>query len=660
MVVKGQAIGQVRSTGPRTEMGKIGKALQTLETEDTNLQKQTGTIVKTFAIVGLGLCAIVIVVFGLTRGNWVEGLLAGITLAMATLPEEFPVVMTIFLALGAWRISQRKVLTRRVHAVEMLGAATVLCTDKTGTLTLNRMTVTKILANQKVHDIAMRQATLPEELHEIVEYAILASPTDPFDPMEKAMKELGVRTLLNTEHLHARWTLLHEYPLSEKLLAMSRVWQSEDGRDFVIAAKGAPEAIADLCHFSPEQNHELECAIEQMANHGLRVIGVAKSSFTSEKLPDAQHDFDFQMIGLLGLADPVRPGVPEAVAECYTAGIRVIMITGDYPATARSIAEQIGLKPLDDIITGAELDGMSDAELQRRIRKTCIFARAVPEQKLRIVSALKTNGEVVAMTGDGVNDAPALKAAHIGIAMGGRGTDVAREAGALVLLDDNFASIVAAVRMGRRIFDNLKKAMTFIFSVHIPIAGMSLIPVVFNWPLALLPVHILFLELIIDPACSVVFEMEQDEKEIMQRKPRSIQEPLFGRQMVIRGLVQGLSVLTVVALIYALTLAQGFSANEARMLSFTSLVIGNLGLIFTNRSWTRSVVAMMRIPNPALWWVTGGALGFLALVSAVPFLRSVFSFDPISVWETAACLGAGLVAILASEAVKLPIFQPRE
>ncbi len=660
MVVKGQAIGQVRSTGPRTEMGKIGKALQTLETEDTNLQKQTGTIVKTFAIVGLGLCAIVIVVFGLTRGNWVEGLLAGITLAMATLPEEFPVVMTIFLALGAWRISQRKVLTRRVHAVEMLGAATVLCTDKTGTLTLNRMTVTKIFANQKVHDIAMRQATLPEELHEIVEYAILASPTDPFDPMEKAMKELGVRTLLNTEHLHARWTLLREYPLSEKLLAMSRVWQSEDGCDFVIAAKGAPEAIADLCHFSPEQNQELERAIEQMANHGLRVIGVAKASFTSEELPDAQHDFDFQMIGLLGLADPVRPGVPEAVAECYTAGIRVIMITGDYPATARSIAEQIGLKPLDDIITGAELDGMSDAELQRRIRKTCIFARAVPEQKLRIVSALKANGEVVAMTGDGVNDAPALKAAHIGIAMGGRGTDVAREAGALVLLDDNFASIVAAVRMGRRIFDNLKKAMTFIFSVHIPIAGMSLIPVVFNWPLALLPVHILFLELIIDPACSVVFEMEQDEKEIMQRKPRSIQEPLFGRQMVIRGLVQGLSVLTVVALIYALTLAQGFSANEARMLSFTSLVIGNLGLIFTNRSWTRSLIAMLRIPNPALWWVTGGALGFLAVVSAVPFLRSVFSFDPISAWETAACLGAGLVAILASEAVKLPIFQPRE
>jgi Ca2+-transporting ATPase len=657
MVVKGQAIGQVRKTGPRTEMGKIGKALQTLETEDTNLQKQTGVIVKRFAFVGLILCLIVIVVFGLTRGNWLEGLLAGITLAMATLPEEFPVVMTIFLALGAWRISRRKVLTRRVQAIEMLGAATVLCTDKTGTLTLNRMTVTKIFARQRIHDIAMRQVALAEELHEVVEYSILASPTDPFDPMEKAMKELGVRTLLNTEHLHGNWVFLREYPLSEKLLAMSRVWQSQDGQDYIIAAKGAPEAIADLCHLTPAQTAEMEISIEQMASQGLRVIGVAKAGFIANQLPDMQHDFNFELVGLLGLADPVRPGVPEAVAECYTAGIRIIMITGDYPATARSIAGQIGLKPLDDIITGAELDQMDDAELQRRIQKTCVFARAVPEQKLRIVSALKANGEVVAMTGDGVNDAPALKAAHIGIAMGGRGTDVARESAALVLLDDNFASIVSAVRMGRRIFDNLKKAMTFIFSVHIPIAGMSLLPVLFNWDLALLPVHIVFLELIIDPACSVVFEMEEDEKDIMQRKPRAIQEPLFGRQMVLNGLIQGLSVLIIVALIYGLTLSQGYSAEKARLLSFTSLVIGNLGLIYTNRSWTRSIIATMRIPNKSLWWVTGGALGFLILVSVVPFLRELFKFEAITVWEYLACFSAGVVSILASESVKLPSVQ---
>ncbi len=657
MVVKGQAICQVTSTGSRTEMGKIGKALQTLETEDTNLQKQTGTIVKRFATVGVILCVLVVVVFGLTRGNWLEGFLAGITLAMATLPEEFPVVMTIFLALGAWRISQRKVLTRRVHAIEMLGAATVLCTDKTGTLTLNRMTVTKICVNNRVHDVEMRQVSLPEDLHKVVEYSILASPTDPFDPMEKAMQELGTRTLMNTEHLHKDWNLLREYPLSEKLLAMSRVWQSTDGKNYVIAAKGAPEAIADLCHFSIDQTHEMENCIEKMANHGLRVIGVAQATFKESELPAEQHDFNFEFVGLLGLSDPVRPGVLEAVSECYTAGIRVIMITGDYPATARSIAEKIGLKPLDDIITGPELDQMDDAELQRRIRKTCIFARAVPEQKLRIVNALKANGEVVAMTGDGVNDAPALKAAHIGIAMGGRGTDVARESAALVLLDDNFASIVAAVRMGRRIFDNLKKAMTFIFSVHIPIAGMSLLPVLFKWPLALLPVHIVFLELIIDPACSVVFEMEEDEKDIMQRKPRKLSDPLFGRQMVFSGLIQGLSVLAVAAVIYGTTLAQGYTADEARLLSFTSLVIGNLGLIFTNRSWTRSILATLQIPNKALWWVTGAALGFLTLVSFVPFMRSIFSFAPISPWELLACLSAGVISILVSESVKLPFVQ---
>ncbi len=511
LVVKGQGVAQVRSTGPATEIGKIGKALQILEPEDSNLQKQTGKIVRNFAIAGVGLCVLVVVVFSLTRGDWLNGILAGLTLAMATLPEEFPVVLTIFLALGAWRISQHHVLTRRVPAVEMLGAATVLCVDKTGTLTLNRMSVTHLTALDETMEVDGKQLSLPEKFHQLVEYSLLSSPVDPFDPMEKAMKELGGRTLANTEHLHKDWELVREYPLEDHLLAMSHVWRSVDGHDYVIAAKGAPEAIADLCHFKHNQMDSLRVQINAMADQGLRVIGVAKASFKAQHLPEVQHDFDFQFIGLLGLADPVRPEVAGAVKECYTAGIRVIMITGDYPGTACNIARQIGLTPNDKVITGTELDAMSVEELQERIRTTCIFARVVPEQKLRIVTALKANNEVVAMTGDGVNDAPALKAAHIGIAMGGRGTDVARESAALVLLDDNFASIVQAVRMGRRIYDNLKKAMAFIFSVHLPIAGMSLIPVLFKLPLALLPVHILFLELIIDPACTVVFEGEADE-----------------------------------------------------------------------------------------------------------------------------------------------------
>jgi Ca2+-transporting ATPase len=653
LVVKGQGVTQVRATGMRTEIGKIGKALQILQPEDTNLQQQTSKIVRNFALIGLGMCVLVVIVFGLTRGDWLNGFLAGITLAMATLPEEFPVVLTIFLALGAWRISQNHVLTRRVAAVEMLGAATVLCTDKTGTLTQNRMTVTHLMMDTEVQKIDLQQRAIPDAFHELVEFGILATPVDPFDPMEKAIKELGGRTLVNTEHLHADWNLMREYSLSEKLLAMSHVWRSTKRNAFVIATKGAPEAIADLCHFDSARMESLRGQINQMADQGLRVLGVAKAEFTPVDLPAEQHDFEFKFVGLLGLADPIRPEVPGAVKECYDAGIRVIMITGDYPGTARNIAGQIGLKPLDEIINGAELDAMNDEELRERIKTTCIFARAVPEQKLRIVSALKANGEVVAMTGDGVNDAPALKAAHIGIAMGGRGTDVARESAALVLVDDNFASIVAAVRMGRRIFDNLKKAMSFIFSVHIPIAGMSLIPVFLNWPLALLPVHVLFLELIIDPACTVVFEMEKDEPDIMQRPPRKLDTPLFGRSMVLSGLIQGLGILAVVASVYAFGLLRGLGENEARMFAFVSLVIGNLSLIFANRSRTLSILQSLRVPNKALWWISAGTLFFLALVLSVPALRNAFQFAPLHRWELALLFIAGLVSILFAEIIKI-------
>ncbi|HOW81752.1 MAG TPA: cation-translocating P-type ATPase, partial [Spirochaetota bacterium] len=653
MIVGGQGVVRVTATGPRTEMGKIGRALQTLVTEDTNLQVQTGRIVKAFAIAGAVLCTMVVVVYGLTRGDWIQGFLAGLSLAMATLPEEFPVVMTVFLALGAWRISRSNVLTRRSQAIETLGAATVLCTDKTGTLTHNRMTVARLCARGVRYDVDGRQRELPEELHPIVEYAILASPSDPFDPMEKAMKELGTRTLANTEHIHNDWTLVREYPLSEKLLAMSRVWEHRNGTRYVIAAKGAPEAIADLCHMPDCDQDSLKREIDSLANDGLRVIGVAAAEFEKVELPEIQHDFTFKFLGLLGLHDPVRENVPEAVALCKDAGIRIIMITGDYPGTARNIAEKIGLDCREGLITGAELDAMTDEELKDRIGGVSVFARAVPEQKLRIVQALKENGEIVAMTGDGVNDAPALKAAHIGIAMGGRGTDVARESSALVLLDDDFSSIVQAVRVGRRIFDNLQKAMTFIFSVHLPIAGMSLLPVFLGWPLALMPVHIVFLELIIDPACSIVFEMEREEKGIMTRKPRPAAEPLFGPRMIFIGLVQGLGILALVAAIYAWSLKSGFGEREARALAFTNLVFGNIGMIFSNRSWRQSIVVRLGVPNSALWYVTAAALAFLAASLFIPQLNDLFGFAPLHGWQYLLCVFTGLAAIIINEIVKL-------
>jgi Ca2+-transporting ATPase len=654
LVVQGQGIAQVRATGIHTEMGNIGRALQTVQLEGTQLQLEVGRLVRRVAVLGLSLCVIVVVLYGLTRGDWLKGFLAGITLAMAMLPEEFPVVLTIFLALGAWRLSRMKVLARRVPVIETLGSATVLCVDKTGTLTVNRMSIRKLAVNGTSHDVEQPAAQpLPEVFHEIVEFGILASQRDPFDPMEKAFHDFGNARLAQTEHLHADWKLERGYPLSLSLLAMSHVWKSPTGQDYVLAAKGAPEAIADLCHLSVELTQAISEQVAAMAQEGLRVLGVARGVFQQKDLPGEQHDFTFEFLGLVGLADPVRPTVPAAVQECYTAGIRVVMITGDHPTTAQSIARQAGLKPLDKIIAGPEMDKIEDVELQQRVRTVNVFARMVPEQKLRLVNALKVNGEVVAMTGDGVNDAPALKAAHIGIAMGGRGTDVAREAASLVLLNDDFASIVQAVRMGRRIFDHLQKAMTYIVAVHVPIAGMSLIPVMFGWPLALLPVHILFLELVIDPACSIGFEAEPEEANVMRRPPRDSKESLFGRRLLGLGLLQGASVLLIVMAMYLSALLGWQDELDAIALSFTTLVVANLGLIFTNRSWSSPIWSTLRTPNPALWFVLGGTLIFLGLVLYVPFLRNLFHFSTLHPDDIAICLAGGFVSILWFEWLKV-------
>jgi Ca2+-transporting ATPase len=653
LVVQGQGYAEVKTTGTHTEIGKIGRSLRALGPESTPIQKKTVVLVRNLAILALLLFLVTVVAYALMRGSWLNALLAGITLAMATIPEEIPVVLTVFLALGAWRISKHGVLTRRVPAVETLGSATVLCVDKTGTLTLNRMMVSEIFSGDEYYDVRYDSRQLPEKFHEIVEFSILASHRDPFDPMEKAFKELGEHFLAHTEHLHGDWTLVREYPLSPELLALSHVWRSPDRKEFIIAAKGAPEAIADLCHFNDIQINELAKQIDDMSERGLRILGVARASFNEARLPHEQHEFDFKFLGLVGLADPVRGTVSQVLDECYTAGIRVIMITGDYPGTAKGIARQIGLEPADEYITGAELDEMTDDELTKRAASCAIFARVVPEQKLRIVNALKANGEVVAMTGDGVNDAPALKAADIGVAMGGRGTDVAREAASLVLLDDDFASIVLAVKMGRTIFDNLQKAISYIFAVHIPIVGMSLIPVLFDLPLVLLPAHIVFLELIIDPACSVVFESEPAEDDVMRRPPREPGQPLFGRRDTFVSILQGMSVLFIVLTVFRLALFLGQSAADARAITFTTLIIANLSLICANRSRSHTVLTSLRTRNPALWWVIGGATVFLAMVLYVPFLRDLFSFTVLQPSDLFIAFIAGIAGVTWFEVLKL-------
>jgi Ca2+-transporting ATPase len=570
------------------------------------------------------------------------------------LPEEFPVVLTIFLALGAWRISRKSVLTRKAAAVETLGASTVLCVDKTGTLTQNRMAIKKLFNGRDACDITDgRIASLPERFHEVVEYGILASKKDPFDPMEKALEELGHETLYDTEHIHDDWPLIEEYPLSTQMMALSHVWETPDGKGFVVSAKGAPESIQDLCHLNEAGKSTMAGQINEMALQGLRVLGVAKASFDKTRLPSSQHDFDFKFIGLIGLADPIRPSVPVAVQECYDAGIRVVMITGDHPVTAQNIAEQIGLKNPGDIVTGPELKEMGSDELRKRCGTTNIFSRIQPEQKLLIVNTLKASGEVVAMTGDGVNDAPALKSAQIGIAMGGRGTDVAREASDIVLLNDDFSSIVAAVRLGRRIFDNLKKAMAYIISVHIPIAGATLIPVLMGWPMILFPAHIVFLELIIDPACSIVFEAEPAEGNVMKRPPRNPKQSLFGRKLLALSVLQGASSLIVVIAVFLIAMRFGQTEDGARALAFVTLIISNLCLILTNRSWTRSIISLFSVANRALVGVIFGATVFLILVVYIPSLQRFFHFGRIHPEDIMICLVAGIWSVLWFEFLKL-------
>ncbi|PKO62050.1 MAG: ATPase [Betaproteobacteria bacterium HGW-Betaproteobacteria-18] len=671
LLVRGHGLARVTATGRRSEIGRIGQALVGLTTEASPLKQQMTRLVKVLALVALVASLFLLTASGLMRGDWLVALLAAIALAMALLPQEFTVVLTVIPALGAWRLARQNVLTRRIAAIETLGATSVLCADKTGTLTENRMTVAELYvpqpqpqqstnegerkAGEQTDSLVIDYATtteLPECFHTLVEFSILASVSDPFDPMEKAFHRLGQHFLQDTEHLHRDWTLLQTYGLTPELRAMSHVWQANEGTAHVVAAKGAPEAIVDLCHLDGSANAHIASAVEAMAAKGLRVLGVARARFEGQDWPAIEHDFDFEFIGLLGLADPLRAEIPQAVTEARNAGIRVVMITGDYPATALAIAAQAGLKPgPDGLLTGDALAELTDAELQQRMRSVSICARIAPAQKLRIVQALKAAGDVVAMTGDGVNDAPALKAAHVGVAMGGRGTDVAREAASIVLLDDNFASIVGAVRLGRRIFDNLRKSMTYIMAVHVPIAGMALLPVLLGWPTVLYPLHIAFLELVIDPACSMVFENEPAESDVMQRPPRDVVQPLFGGMTLVLALLQGLGALAVVMLATAWGATQ-LTEGSTRAFAFAVLVVTNLALIFSNRSRAGSLWASLWVPNRTLWLVVAAALTLLALALYVPWLTRLFVFEPLPLAWLAASLGLGLASVLWYELLK--------
>lgn len=634
LVVSGRGVAKVLSTGIKSEIGKIGKSLDLIKDEDTLLHKETGKIVRYVAIVGMFLCALVVLYFVFVRGSFISGLLAGLTLAMAILPEEFPIVLVVFLTLGAWRISKRKVLTRRNAAIETLGAATVLCTDKTGTLTLNKMELNYLYADSsfcKLDELGSKG--LSEKFHELLEFGILASQRDPFDPIEKELNRIGEMHLKNTIHVHNKWNLVKEYPLTKELLAMSHVWKLANKDDYVVAAKGAPEAIMELCHLDSREKMSILSEIAEMSAKGLRVLGVAKAKFVKKELPDEQDDFKFDFVGLLGFIDPVRSKAAGAVSEAYTAGMRVIVITGDYPGTAQYVAKKIGIVNPEIFLTGEDLDKMDQRELKEKIKTVNIFARIVPEQKLKIVNALKENGEIVAMTGDGVNDAPALKAAHIGIAMGERGTDVAREAADLVLLNDDFSSIVEAVRLGRRIYNNLKRAMGYLLGVHVPIAGMSILPLFFGYPIALLPAHIVFFEMVIDPACATVFESEKEDEDIMKRPPRRLNEALFNFKLVLINVLQGAGVLLITFMLYFWAINTGKGEIEARSLAFTAMVLGNMLMIIINLSWTKNIVQIITEGNKALFIVLSWSTLCLLAVLYIPFFSKLFYLESLSLYS---------------------------
>jgi Ca2+-transporting ATPase len=621
MVVQGKGLVLVSSTGVNTAFGKIGSSLQSIGEDRTRLQKEMKLLIGRLFLIGAVLSSIVVAAFYYTRGNFLAALLNGLATAMSMLPEEFPVVLTIFFSLGAWRLSKSNVLTRKPSAIESLGAATVLCSDKTGTITQNKMELSALYDKVELFE---KEDFLKNKLstENLISCAYFASQAATVDPMEKAFYK-AFETFVPAS---AAYTFLKEYPLSRDLLAMTRVFESPGNPSKIAFCKGAPEAIFKLCKLTEIETNKYLEIVQQMAEKGYRVIALAKAD-QFEDLPQYQDGFNFQFFGLLGLADPIRPEVPGAVKECREAGIKVVMITGDYPITAKSIALKIGIDS-EGIMTGAELSALSDEELNAKISKISIFARVLPEQKLRIVNAFKANNEVVAMTGDGVNDAPALKAAHIGIAMGGKGTDVAREAASLVLLDDNFASIVSAIRSGRRIFDNLQKAMAYIIAIHIPIIGLALIPA-FNptIPIFLMPLHIVFMELIIDPVCSVVFETEQEEKGIMNRKPRNQNEQFFGGAKILAGMSQGLLLLASVIAVFFYTNSEGHSEGEVRAIAFSSLIIGNIFLILTNLSKTRSFISVLLERNLTILWILLSAFGMLFLIISLPFLQQIFSFE---------------------------------
>ncbi|HVZ56813.1 MAG TPA: cation-translocating P-type ATPase, partial [Chitinophagaceae bacterium] len=638
----GQCLARVTETGNRTVLGKLGKAISTYSYPKTLLQKQIGRFVRLLAFLGLSAFVVIWLVNYLESRSLVQSLMAGLTLALAAIPEEIPVAFSSFMALGAMYMGRRGLISRQPQTIENLGAVSVICLDKTGTITENRMQVREVydFRQDRLLDL---ERDHPEGGVSVMDFALLASERNPFDPMEVAIREACAS--LQPEQDLDTMPMVHEYPLAGSPPMMTHVY--DGGQVRVVAAKGAMERILRVCRPEPEAAFRITQLARTMASRGYRVIAVASATHTGENMPADQDDFTWQFEGLVSLYDPPRKNVSAVLNQFYSAGIRVKLLTGDFPETAAEIARQVHMRGPDTIFTGEQVMAMGPEQLARVAAEANLFARMFPEAKLRVIEALKASGEIVAMTGDGVNDGPALKSANIGIALGKRGTEIARQAADLILTDDNIARIEEAILQGRKIFSNLKKAVRYIISIHIPILLTASLPLLLGWrlPNIFTPIHIIFLELIMGPTCSIFFEREPVEPTIMRQPPRDRREGLFTKGELLVSILQGLLISAGVLGVYYFAMQRGDSLLPTRTVVFTTLILANIFLTFTNRSFQLTLVSTVRYPNNLTGWVLILSVGFLAAIHRVPLVRDLFGMTPIPAGEFLRCLAVATASV---------------
>jgi Ca2+-transporting ATPase len=649
-VVSGQSVFRVTQVGRNTKLGKIDTSLAAIEKLKSPLQDQISRFVKQMALWGFVIFLIIWGISFYNSNNLLDSLLKGLTIAMSVLPEEIPVAFATFMALGAYRLMKLGIIVKQTQTIETLGATTILCTDKTGTITQNKMELFKIYSFKTKSIEEKKSWNSPEFIH-IISTAMWASECVPFDPMEKALHKIYEKFVEKDER--PDYKMIHEYPLAGKPPMMTHIFVNEEGNR-IIAVKGAPEAIIEHSNLTSEEIKEAQETVSQLAGEGLRVLGVGLSKFEGENFPENQEEFKFKFLGLLGFYDPPKENISTTFKQLYEAGIKIKIITGDNVLTTLSIANQIDFKDGDTSITGEELMRLSDDEFNQKVMHTNIFTRVFPEVKLKIINSLKSQGEIVGMTGDGVNDAPALKASNIGIAMGKRGSDIAKEASSLILSDDDFGKMVDSVAMGRKIYFNLKKAIQYVISIHIPIILTVALPVILGWiyPVIFSPLHVIFLELIMGPTCSIIYENEPLEKNSMHKPPREIKETFLRWKELSISVIQGLIITLGCLFIYQYSVHNNYGETLTRTIVFSTLIIANIFLTLVNRSFYFSVWSTFKYKNPLIWMIILISFLLLLLMIYQPHLAAFFKLQMLSFFQISAAAGVGFCSVIWFEIYK--------